>query len=82
MFYAQINESNICVAVSNLTGKVQDDKLIPIASMSHGLLGKKYENGKWVEVPIPEPPISETEQAILDTAINIDYLVCMKELEI
>lgn len=82
MFYAQINESNICVAVSNLTGKVQDDKLIPIASMSHGLLGKKYENGKWVEVPIPEPPISETEQAILDTAINVDYLVCMKELEI
>lgn len=45
-------------------------------------LGKKYENGEWVEVPIPEPPISETEQAILDTAINIDYLVCMKELEI
>ena len=26
------------------------------------------------------PP--ETEQAILDTAINVDYLVCMKELEI
>lgn len=82
MFYAQINESNICTAVSNLTGKVQDDKLIPIASMSHGLLGKKYENGKWVEVPTPEPSLSETEQAILDTAINVDYLVCMKELEI
>lgn len=32
--------------------------------------------------PIPEPPISETEQAILDTAVNVDYLVCMKELEI
>jgi len=32
--------------------------------------------------PIPEPPLSETEQAILDTAINVDYLVCMKELEI
>ena len=82
MFYAQINESNICVAVSNLTGKVQDDKLIPIASMSHGLLGKKYENGKWVEVPTPEPSLSEMEQAILDAAINVDYLVCMKELEI
>ena len=32
--------------------------------------------------PTPEPPLSETEQAILDTAINVDYLVCMKELEI
>ena len=32
--------------------------------------------------PTPEPPLSETEQAILETAINVDYLVCMKELEI
>lgn len=32
--------------------------------------------------PIPEPQLTETEQAILDTAINLDYLVCMKELEI
>ena len=32
--------------------------------------------------PTPEPPLSETEQAILDTTINVDYLVCMKELEI
>lgn len=35
-----------------------------------------------VSEPIPEPPLSETEQAILDTAVNVDYLVCMKELEI
>lgn len=82
MFYAQINENNICVAVSNLTEKVQDTRLIPIGFMDVELIGKKYENGEWVEVPTPEPPISETEQAILDTAINIDYLVCMKELEI
>ena len=32
--------------------------------------------------PTPEPELTETEQAILDTAINVDYLVCMKELEI
>lgn len=32
--------------------------------------------------PAPEPQLTETEQAILDTAINVDYLVCMKELEI
>nr|DAO29145.1 MAG TPA: hypothetical protein [Caudoviricetes sp.] len=33
----------------------------------------------------PEPAqetLTEQEQAILDTAINVDYLVCMKELEI
>ena len=32
--------------------------------------------------PTPEPQLTETEQAILDTAINVAYLVCMKELEI
>ena len=32
--------------------------------------------------PIPEPQLTETEQAILDTAINVDYLVCLQELEI
>ncbi len=32
--------------------------------------------------PTPEPQLTETEQAILETAINVDYLVCMKELEI
>lgn len=26
--------------------------------------------------------LTEQEQAILETAINVDYLVCMKELEI
>ena len=29
-----------------------------------------------------EETLTEQEQAILETAINVDYLVCMKELEI
>lgn len=37
---------------------------------------------EYVAEPAPEPQLTETEQAILDTAINVDYLVCMKELEI
>ena len=42
-------------------------------------LGMIYdsETGTFSEYTPPEP-----EQAILDTAINVDYLVCMKELEI
>ena len=46
-----------------------------------------YETSAWEtfspeQEPIPEPQLTEPEQAILDTAINVDYLVCMKELEI
>ena len=49
-------------------------------------LGMIYdpETGAFSEYtpPEPEPQLTETEQAILDTTINVDYLVCMKELEI
>ena len=79
MFYAQINESNICVAVSNLTEKVQDTRLIPIGFMDVGLIGKKYANGEWVEVPIPEPPISETDKKLLKIQATVDYLAMMTE---
>ena len=79
MFYAQINESNICVAVSNLTEKVQDTRLIPIGFMDVGLIGKKYENGEWVKVPIPEPPISETDKKLLQIQATVDSLAMMTE---
>ena len=50
-----------------------------------------YDNGATVRFLKGEPPkepepvpemLTEQEQAILETAINVDYLVCMKELEI
>ena len=75
--YAVLNEANICVAMSS-----RKDVYDNFVETNVDRLGKKCENGEWIEVPIPEPPLSETEQAILDTAINVDYLVCMKELEI
>lgn len=29
----------------------------------------------------PEPELTKTEQAILETAVNVDYLVCLQEME-
>ena len=34
------------------------------------------------ETQAAQEMLTEQEQAILETAINVDYLVCMKELEI
>ena len=34
------------------------------------------------ETQAAQETLTEQEQAILETAINVDYLVCMKELEI
>ena len=41
----------------------------------------KYPKPSAQPEPVPET-LTEAEQAILETAINVDYLVCMKELEI
>lgn len=79
MFYAQMNENNICTAISNLAGEVQDIRLIPIGFMDVELIGKKYENGEWVEVPTPEPPISETDKKLLQIQATVDYLAMMTE---
>ena len=46
-----------------------------------GSVERHYKNGATVRFLKGEPP-KEQEQAILETAINVDYLVCMKELEI
>ena len=56
-----------------------------------GSVERHYKNGATVRFLMGEPPkeqekeeeaLTEQEQAILETAINVDYLVCMKELEI
>ncbi|OUQ56241.1 hypothetical protein B5E58_11240 [Tyzzerella sp. An114] len=49
-YYAQINEENICVGVSNLSSEVVADNMIIIDTMDTNLLGKKYNNGNWEAV--------------------------------
>ena len=86
MVYAQINEKNICIAVSEMGNmKVSEPNFIPLDTFDTSVLRKKYNNGVWEEVPEPEPepiPLTETEQAILDTAVNTEYLVCLADLGI
>ena len=74
--YAILNEKNICVMLSSTK-----DGYTNFVETNLDVLGRQYIDGKWVDVQ-SQPQLTETEQAILDTAINVDYLVCMKELEI
>ena len=56
-FYAQLDSENICCGLSDLSGEVAQDNMILLETYDVTVLGKKYENGVWVEVeqPIPEP---------------------------
>ena len=74
--YAILNERNICVMLSSTKDGYRN-----FVETNLNVLGKQYVDGVWVDVQ-SESTLTETEQAILDTAINVDYLVCMKELEI
>lgn len=83
--YAQIDSNNICFAITQTDGEIIGSDVIKIDSYDTSLLGQRYNTGTWepVEAPEPQPePLTETEQAILDTAVNIEYLVTMSELKI
>lgn len=76
MFYAQINESNLCVGIHQMSECNADD-FIPIDSYNTEYLGMMWdaEKGKFVENPnksefVPtsinaEPQPSETELSIM-----------------
>lgn len=48
-YYAQLDENNICMGKSQLTGEVQQDNMIKLISGEEDVISKKYENGKWSE---------------------------------
>ena len=68
--YAELNENNICKAVSQLSGKVDKPTMIPLDSYNTSLLGKRYDNGKWYEVEQPEPEHTETQLDRIESAVN------------
>lgn len=67
MVYAEINNENICYAVSDMGNTaVEKPTLIELNTFDTSVVGKKYNNGVWEEVPQPEPEPS--------TEPNIDTL--------
>lgn len=87
-YYAQLDEDNVCIGISDLSGEVNQPDMIRIDSYDMSLLRKKYnfDTGEWDDVPPkpePEPkPLSEQQQAVLDTVVNTEYLVCLADLGI
>ena len=68
-YYAQIDVQNVCVGVSQLAGVVDADNLVELDSYDISVLGKLWQDGKWVDNPNkptePEPPQSVTNEDIM-----------------
>jgi len=64
-FYAQLNENNICIGISQLSGEVIQSSMVEIQSFDNDKLWRKYENKAWSAEkfePQSTAPISEFEQ--------------------
>ena len=70
MYYAQIDENNICAAVSKVKGEIKKDNMIEIDFYDTSLLGKRYSNGIWEEVPEEEPAPTEQDIFQAQTLLN------------
>lgn len=68
--YAELDENNICYAVSQLSGEVIANTMIPLETYDTSLLGKRYEDGEWVEVELPEIEQQETQLDRIESAVN------------
>ena len=71
-FYAQIDENNICIAVSDLSGKVTAGNMLRLETYDTSLVGKKYNNGVWEEVPKPEPEPTQLDR--IELQVNTSYV--------
>ncbi len=69
--YAQIDENNICVGISELSGKIIEKSMIPLDKFDVSIIGKKYNNGEWEEVPQPEPEPSQLDR--IEEQLKLSY---------
>lgn len=74
-FYAQLNENNICIGISQLSGEVIQDNMVDIQSADSDKLWRKYENSAWsAEKFEPQTTAPITEFETLKT--TVDQLCC------
>ena len=70
-FYAEIDSENICVNLADSPCETDNPMMISIETYDLSLLGKKYENGEWVEVPQPETPEEPTADELMDILLGV-----------
>ncbi len=65
-YYAQLDENNVCFAVTEHSMPISGENIIELPSATYDVLGKKYEEGKWIDNEIlPQPTqLDRIEEAL------------------
>lgn len=59
-YYAQINEENICCAVSELAAEMNHPNLISLDELDNSILGKIWNGSEWATPSVSEVSSEET----------------------
>ena len=72
--YVQLNDSNLVTGVTQTTGTIDAANMIEIAEYDTTLLGKKYENGVFVDGPVVVLPSIITKLALLNRMTDAEFI--------
>ena len=72
--YVQLNDNNIVTGVTQTTSTIDAANMIEIAEYDTTLLGKKYENGVFVDGPAVVLPSIITKIALLNRMTDAEFI--------
>lgn len=73
LYYAVLKEDNICSEIRGLHEKMELHNYVSLDKEDVSVLGKRYNNGIWEEVPPqPEPTPQPTEQEVLQAEMLLN----------
>ena len=90
--YAQLNDNGYCISVSDLSGEVIDEKMIPMTDFDNSYLGRKYDitnkswtdeyleknNDKYTEItPSKEEELQEQINDLQDIVMILANTICL-----
>jgi len=71
--YVQLNDSNIVTGVTQAASTIDAEHMIEIAEYDAALLGKKYENGVFVDGPVLVLPSIISKIALLNRMTDAEF---------
>ena len=72
--YVQLDDNNLVLGVTKATDTINAANMIEIPEYDTSLLGKKYENGVFVEGPAVILPIIITKLALLNRMTDAEFI--------
>ena len=78
-YYAQLNEEGICFSILDTPAELPPtDSIVQMPTYDSSVLGKKYENGVWTEIPEKEE-FSETDILQAQSLLNQQKIMIRQE---